>query len=103
MYQKESEEMEERSRRGLKHEIILLDRESLRVTGVKDVESFDSEEFLLSTEFGYLNIRGQNLHIKNLNLEQGNVEIDGLIIDINYLNDDYSSEKAKGFFGKLFK
>ena len=95
--------MEDRTRKGLRHEIILLDREVLKVTGVKDVDSFDSEEFLLSTEFGYLNIRGENLHIKNLDLEQGVVSIEGIIFDMNYLNDGYSTEKAKGFFGRLFK
>jgi len=95
--------MEERKHKISKHEIILIDRENLQVTGVKDVESFDSEEFLLSTEFGYLNIRGENLHIRNLNLEQGLVSIEGVIIDMGYLNDGYSTEKAKGFFGRLFK
>jgi len=95
--------MDDRTKKMFKHEIILIDRENLQVTGVKDVESFDSEEFLLSTEYGYLNIRGENLHIKNLDLEQGSVSIQGIIIDMAYLNDSYSSEKAKGFFGKLFK
>lgn len=95
--------MDDRTKKILKHEIVLINREGLKVTGVRDVESFDSEEFLLSTEFGYLNIRGENLHIKNLDLDQGSVSIEGIIIDMGYLNDGYSSEKAKGFFGKLFK
>lgn len=95
--------MEERLRKHTKHEINLIDRENLQVTGVKDVESFDSEEFLLSTEYGYLNIRGENLHIKNLDLQQGTVQIEGTIFDMGYLNEGYSTEKAKGFFGKLFK
>ncbi len=94
--------MEDKMRKAIKHEIILVDRERLKVTGVKDVESFDSEEFLLSTEYGYLNIRGQNLHIKNLSLEQGLVEIEGLIADMGYLDDGYS-DKSKGLFGRLFK
>lgn len=88
---------------GRKHEIILLDREHLQVTGVSDVESFDSEEFLLNTELGFLNIHGQNLHIRTLDLEQGKVIIEGVVMDIVYLDEGYSSEKAKGFFGRLFK
>ncbi|OEG00301.1 sporulation protein YabP [Vulcanibacillus modesticaldus] len=93
--------MEERPQR--EHKILLLNREHLKVSGVEDVDSFDSEEFLLNTDYGYLNIRGQNLHIKNLNVSQGEVEITGLIKDISYLNDGYSTERAKGFFGRLFK
>ena len=95
--------MDERSRKTTKHEIVLIDREVLKITGVKDVESFDSEEFLLSTEFGYLNIRGENLHIRNLDLEQGLVAIEGIVYDMGYLNEGYSTEKAKGLFGRLFK
>lgn len=94
--------MEDKNRRILKHEITLIDRENLQITGVKEVDSFDSEEFLLDTEYGYLNISGKNLHIKVLNLDQGTVVIEGLIENMNYLNDG-PSEKTKGLFGKLFK
>lgn len=95
--------MDEKNNNILKHEIILLDRESLKITGVKEVDSFDCEEFLLSTEFGYLNIKGKELHIKILNLDQGLVVIEGLVDSMNYLNDSNSSEKAKSVFGKMFK
>lgn len=94
--------MEDKNRRILKHEITLTDRENLQITGVKEVDSFDSEEFLLDTEYGYLNISGKNLHIKVLNLDQGTVVIEGLVNNMNYINDG-SSEKTKGLFGKLFK
>lgn len=95
--------MEEKNNGILKHEIILLDRESLQITGVKEVDSFDSEEFLLDTEFGYLNIQGKNLHIKILNLDKGLVVIEGMVNSLNYIDDGNSSEKAKSFFGKLLK
>ncbi|MGD9677806.1 MAG: sporulation protein YabP [Vulcanibacillus sp.] len=94
--------MEDRNHKSLTHEIILVDRENLQLTGVKDVDSFDSEEFLLDTEYGYLSITGKNLHIKVLNLDQGTVIIEGIVDNVRYINDG-SSEKTKGFFGKLFK
>ena len=94
--------MEDKNHKNLSHEIILVDRESLQITGVKDVDSFDSEEFLLDTEYGYLSINGKNLHIKVLNLDQGTVIIEGVVDNVRYINDG-SSEKTKGFFGKLFK
>ncbi|TCS80155.1 sporulation protein YabP [Tepidibacillus fermentans] len=95
--------MDDRTRKDRSHQIIIMNRENFQVTGVIDVESFDSEEFLLNTEYGYLHIHGQNLHIKSLDLEQGRVTIEGLIDDMGYLNEGYGQEKAKGFFGKLFK
>lgn len=77
---------------------------TMAVTGVQKVESFDAEEFLLKTDCGFLAIRGQNLHIKNLNLEDGEVAIEGTIFDMGYMDGGQSpQEKAKGFFSKLFK
>ncbi|UOE94198.1 MULTISPECIES: sporulation protein YabP [Bacillaceae] len=84
------------------HDITLKGRKKLDITGVKQVESFDNEEFLLETEMGFLSIRGQNLHMKNLNVEQGLVSIEGRIYDLVYL-DQSQGEKSKGLFGKLFK
>lgn len=62
------------------HELHMLNRKQLNLTGVHNVESFDSEEFLLHTELGHLTIKGQNLHIKNLSLEEGLLSIEGMVI-----------------------
>jgi sporulation protein YabP len=85
-----------------RQEIKMLNRKLLEISGVLNVESFDSEEFLLETEFGFLMIKGMNLHIKNLSLEQGLVAIEGTINVLAYV-DAHSQEKSKGFLGKLFK
>jgi sporulation protein YabP len=83
-------------------DIVMRSRRMLDISGVKQVESFDNEEFLLETVMGFLSVRGQNLQMKNLDVEKGVVSIKGKIIEIIYL-DDQQSEKAKGFFSKLFK
>ncbi|MNJ57776.1 Spore protein YabP [compost metagenome] len=88
--------------KGKRQELHLMHRKLLDITGVLNVESFDNEEFLLQTEMGHLTIRGQNLHIKNLNLEQGLVSIEGLINSLSYL-DPGSQSTGKGFIGKLFR
>lgn len=84
------------------HDVIMRGRKLLEITGVKQVESFDNEEFLLDTVMGALAIRGQNLQMKNLDVDKGIVSIKGRIYDLIYL-DEQNGEKAKGFFGKLFK
>ncbi|WP_273854091.1 sporulation protein YabP [Guptibacillus spartinae] len=84
------------------HDLVMKSRKSLEITGVKHVDSFDNEEFLLETTMGFLAIRGQHLKMKNLNVEQGRVSIEGKIFDLSYL-DHHEGEKAKGFFSKLFK
>ncbi|MUT67688.1 sporulation protein YabP [Paenibacillus sp. NEAU-GSW1] len=85
-----------------RQEVKMLNRKLLELSGVLNVESFDSEEFLLETELGFLTIKGQNLHIKHLNLEQGLVAIEGFVHSLAYL-DGTSTSKSKGLFGKLFK
>lgn len=85
-----------------RQEIKMLNRKIMEISGVLNVESFDSEEFLLETECGFLSIKGSSLHIKNLNLEQGLVAIEGLVNGMEYL-DASSPEKSKGFLSKLFK
>lgn len=104
MYQKGVHGVEETYQANTTHEVIMTGRNTLDVSGVIGVESFDSEEFLLQTECGYLGIRGNNLHIKSLNLEQGRVAIEGELYEMSYLDDGTPrSEKAKGFFGRLFR
>lgn len=84
------------------HDVIMRGRRLLDITGVKQVESFDNEEFLLETVMGILAIRGQNLQMKNLDVDKGIVSIKGKIFDLVYL-DEQHGEKAKGFFSKLFR
>jgi sporulation protein YabP len=84
------------------HDVMMRGRRLLDISGVKQVESFDNEEFLLETVMGFLSIRGQNLQMKNLDVDKGVVSIKGKVFDIVYL-DEQSGEKAKGFFSKLFR
>jgi sporulation protein YabP len=84
------------------HDIMMRGRKLLDISGVKQVESFDNEEFLLETVMGFLSVRGQDLQMKNLDVDKGIVSIKGKVFDIVYL-DEQSGEKAKGFFSKLFR
>ncbi len=85
-----------------RHEIKMLNRKSLEVSGVLDVCSFHSEAFHLESECGHMVIKGQNLHIKNLNLEQCLILIEGTIDQIVYQNVT-STKKTKRFIGAFFK
>nr|WP_079524810.1 MULTISPECIES: sporulation protein YabP [Halobacillus] len=84
------------------HNVKMWNRRNLEISGVREVDSFDSEEFLLQTSMGYLVIRGHNLQMKNLDLEEGEVSIKGRVDEMTYL-DENQGEKAKGLFSKLFK
>lgn len=66
------------------HLISLTDRSNLSISGVEDVEHFDESVITLTTEQGDLIIRGENLHIKKLNLEGGELFVDGYIESLSY-------------------
>jgi sporulation protein YabP len=85
-----------------RQEIKMLNRKLLEISGVIKVDSFDSLQFFLETECGFLKIKGQNLHMKNLSLEQGLVAIEGTIHELMYVDENVQG-KSKGLLGKLFK
>ncbi|GEN44742.1 sporulation protein YabP [Alkalibacillus haloalkaliphilus] len=99
-YEKQLYQGERETKR--EHDLKLKDRRKLEVTGVLDVDSFDTEEFLLKTTMGYLLIRGHNLHMKNLNVDEGFLTIQGKIHSFDYI-DENKQNQAKGIFSKLFK
>ena len=48
------------------HGISLLERKNLVVTGIKKIENFDNEQFLLETVMGFIIIKGENLELIKL-------------------------------------
>lgn len=85
------------------HKIILNNRKTGSFTGVLDVISFDISEILLETEQGMLNVKGKDLHVNRLNLEKGEVDIEGNIDAFTYSQIPTVIKKSEGFLGKIFK
>ena len=85
------------------HGITLAERKNIVVTGVKKIESFDSEEFLMDTTLGFLHIKGIDLEIIKLDTYQGNVSIKGRIDSLTYMDNGRAKNKEESFLGKLFK
>ena len=85
------------------HGISLAERKNVVVTGVKKIESFDNEEFLMDTTLGFLSIKGTELEIIKLDTYQGNVSIKGKIDSLIYTDNTNTKNKEDTFLGKLFK
>ncbi len=83
------------------HCIHLDSRRNLSVTGVNDVGSFNEREVVLFTEEGGLTIDGTGLHITKLNLEDGQVVIEGEICAMEY--DDVRPQERGSFFSRVFR
>lgn len=84
------------------HELKLIDRREISLTGIKKITSFDSEEFLLESNMGPILVKGSNLEIMKLDTHDGNVKIKGKINGFNYL-DNKDKNKEESLISKLFK
>lgn len=82
------------------HNIIMEERKKLSVSGVLDIDSFDEQTIIAITEQGELTIRGSNLHITRLNLEQSELLVEGEISSLAYTD---IRPQAKGIFAKVFR
>lgn len=84
------------------HRVILENRQGGTVTGVRDVNSFDEKEILLHTEAGKLVIKGAQLHVKRLDLEKGEVELEGKVDSMTYLSKG-SEKKEESLLKRMFR
>lgn len=85
------------------HGLTISERKNIVLNGVKKIESFDNEEFLMETTLGYLVIKGNELEIIKLDTYQGNVSIKGRIDSLMYLDDVNKKDKENSLLNKLFK
>ena len=85
--------------REIPQNIILEGRENLSISGVLDVQSFDEEQVLLETVRGMVLVRGQGLHVERLQLEAGELIVEGEIGLIEY---DDSVQPRGSWFKRLF-
>ncbi len=81
-----------------KHTLMLDNRGKLVMTGAEDVNGFNEETVSVKTTCGMLIIKGEKLHIDKLNLETGDVSIDGKINAMQYLGSDGSRTKLSRLF-----
>ena len=85
------------------HSVTINERKNIVITGVKKIDSFDNEEFLLETIMGFINLKGQDLEIIKLDTYQGNVSIKGKINSLNYMDNAKGNKNTESVLSKLFK
>ena len=81
------------------HNLSLENRSGLKLTGVTDVDSFDEETVMVYTDYGCLTVSGGKLHVEELNLDTGILEVTGEITALVYSS---KTEKSKGFLKRMF-
>lgn len=81
------------------HNVIMENRSALRISGVKDIDSFSENRIVLSTVMGELVIKGEELHVSVLEAETGDFSMTGKIRSLVY--NSFSS--TDNVFGRLFR
>ena len=80
------------------HNIIMENRKSMRISGVKDIDAFSENRIVLSTVMGELVIKGEDLHIGDLDAESGDLSMTGCVNSIVYSRHSVMDGPVKKLF-----
>ena len=81
----------------LPHKLTLNERHQLIMSGVSEVVSFDENAVVLHTQLGQLTIHGKQLQLRQLQLEGGQVAVEGTVSALIY----EEPRPGGGFFRRL--
>ena len=75
----------EEKKTGKVHGLTIKERKYGKLTGVQDIHSFNENEILLQTEAGKVQIKGEQLHVKSLDNEKGEHQIEEKVNWVSYI------------------
>lgn len=84
------------------HCVSLENRKKTVITGVQDIHSFNENEVLLLSEAGKILLKGEQLHVRNLNLEKGEAEVEGRVDSLSYLTRN-AHKKDESILKRMFR
>ena len=84
------------------HMLTLEGRTHARLSGVMAVCCFNDQEIVLETSEGEIALLGEQLHIEQLNLEDGQLDVTGEISGIEY-NGPVKEKEKRGLFSRRCK
>ena len=93
--------MEEKQSAGV-HRVLLEIRKKAVITGVQEIHSFNENEVLLLSEAGKILLKGEQLHVRKLNLEKGDAEVEGRVDSLSYLTRN-AHKKDESILKRMFR
>jgi len=84
------------------HNVSINGRKELIMEGVKHVDSFDESEISLETNMGNVILKGEGLHITQLNLETGSLAAEGFFTSVQYV-ESKGKARRKGLLNRILK
>lgn len=81
----------------LPHRLTISERKNLTMTGVTEVVSFDENAVILHTSVGTVVVQGQDLQLKTLSPDGGQVVVTGTVTALSY-----AQSRSGGWARRLF-
>ncbi len=86
------------------HKVVLEGRDRLDIQGVEQIDNFDAQEIILSTNMGKMKVGGDGLHISRLELNDRQLCITGKISSVLYIQGSGDKkEKGRNLLSRLVR
>jgi len=85
------------------HHLHLDKRQKLALSGITNVDTFNETEILLESVMGKMTLKGEGLHITQLNLEDETLLVEGMVRAIVYSDEESKGAKGKRFLDKILR
>ena len=85
-----------------RHHVTMENRGKITITEVEDVESFDEGKVVVITSMGAMTVEGSDFRINKLNVDDGQLVIEGIVDEIKY-SEIKRNQESGGFFANLFR
>ena len=94
------EQFRQKTSQKISQKLTMQDRRHVELNGVTEIISFDNREILLESVEGMMRFAGEEMKVKRLALDRGEVELEGKIQEISYHRS--GRDKTAGIFSRLF-
>lgn len=86
-----------------KHNLEIIKKQSCHMTGVIDVRAFEPQEMIIVLEDSILSLKGSNLHVDHLNMEEGELQLSGEVSSLQYSNKTSFRKSGKSLLKRMFQ
>lgn len=87
----------------MSHDLQMKNRHECQITGVQDVRSYEPKEVVVITQDSILTIKGENLHVSNLNIEKGKLDLEGTFQSFVYTKHTTLAQKGENLLSRMFR
>lgn len=85
------------------HNLTMHNRSKTTLTGVTDVIEFDLCKVILETTMGVIHIKGKDIKVTAINLDKGEVSINGEVDSFEYTEIKSFTKKGKSVLNRMLK